>query len=579
MTVNDIAAKPVQVLVNNGTNNLDCSSIFQSFNLQSDEWSPEGWWRPTATLTLAANNPSFAATLDARLNTSRWAPDNLVSVAVDFGSGWVPIPCRLKILKWPARPYPGSQNITLQLGGDAILRSYRSPEGDAGGATFGTLASRKTLINSVLAAAGCPAIATADTFSAYSLAFSPEKKTGGSWVDFAGDLAWSANRLLWQEADGDIRVNEFSVGVLESLQPIAHYVVGIDEARYIPQAPTETPPDTFKGVGTGLSLTPASDDPESFVNTVDGVEVETTITYSGQGGNNPSRQVTIRKPRNVILPNYFTISDPATDSETTTTDTYSAVDGTLTRTVIETREPIAKVFPERTWGSALNMTDSYEKTTEYEYDSDKVIIRRTTDIRRAKYTGSVILADYQYVDERWRKRGDKWNYTRDVTNQDPDASNAPKLSTPTSSQSPPATQYRPPANTKEQTDYSAEITVSSPTGGDYAGKPQVISLPGGLCASNVQVMDVIKLWATIRHGRQWPIAWTAPLSAAWLTSFSPVQTLDFTYQGTRTRYLVEALQIWLDKRSARIGGSTIELGTVALDGTGTPNAPYTITEA
>ncbi|MEM6836254.1 MAG: hypothetical protein AAF609_05315 [Cyanobacteria bacterium P01_C01_bin.120] len=573
---NDLSAQPVQVLINNGTDDLDVSNAFQQFELSAGEFTRDGWWRPTGKLTLAAQTDS-GESFDPKANYSRWQPDNLVSVSVDFGGGWVPLPIRLKIRKLPGRPRRGQQRIELQLAGDPTLLSYRSPEGDAGGATYGTSTNRKTLINAILNQAGHPEIGT-DTLSAHSLRYAPEKKTGGSWVDWAGALAWSANHILWQQTDGAVRVAELSPTTISALPPFAHYIVGSTESRYEPQDPTDTPPDRFKGAGTGLLLTDITNDPQEFENIVNGVTVTTRITYSGQGGRFPSKTVEIRKPRNVILPKVFTSSDPSTDTETTTADTYSAIDGKLLQTVITTREPIAKVFPERSWGSSLSLVISSEKTVSYEYDSDNVVRGRTIDLRRAKYTGSVILADYQYIDERWRKRGSNYDYTRDVTNEDDDASNAPKVGNPPTSDAPPATKYQPPATTKDQEDYAAELTVASSTGSGYMGKPEVITLPGGLAVSNSQTMDVIKLWASIRHGRQWPIAWAAPLTQTWLENFNPIRRIDFTEGNTRTAYLVDALQMVLTNRTRRVGGTTIELGEVALDGTGPITPPFTVTE-
>lgn len=569
---NDLSANPVQVLVNNGINNLDVSAAFRAFTLSAGEFTPEGLWRPTAQLTLAANT-EIAESFDPKANGARWQPSNTVAISIDFGAGWVPIPVRLKIDKWPARPRRRQQTITLDLATDLSRLSFRSPEGDAGGAIYGSSTNRHTLINAVLTAAGCPTIAT-DTLTAYPLSYAPEKKTGGSWIDFAGDLAWSANHLLWQQPDGEIRLAELSPNTLETLACFAHYTVGSTEARYEPQPPTETPPDTFTATGTGLTLTAANDDPESFTSIVDGVQVDTDITYANQGTSQPEKTVEVKKPRNAIAPDKTTSTLTDTDTKTTTADTYDLGDGTLTERVITIQEPRAKVLTNSTSFALIN---AKRTTINYYYDSDKTLEERRTVIETANDNGH--LTTYKTVRERWYKRlgQDSWNYISDETTAATDDTKAPKLSKPPTNQAPPATEYRPPAVTKEQTNYTTQITVASPTGGDYSGKTQVLSLPGGLCRSTAQLLEVVKLWASIRHGRQWPIAWAAPLTAAWLQSFSPIRRIDFTEDGTRTAYLVDALQIALTPRSHRVGGTTIELGTVALDGSGTPAPPFTIT--
>jgi hypothetical protein len=572
-TPNDLSARPVQVLINNGTNDLNVSAAFLQVAYGAGEFSQDGWWRPTAQLTLAANTDLIGESFHPRTNAARWQPGNLVTISLDLGTGYLPLPTRLVIQKWPAIPRRGQQRITLQLCGDPTRLSYLSPEGDPGGATFGTSTSRTAIINACLSQAGHPTLASGNAVAGYSLSYSPEKKDAGSWIDFAGALAYSANHLLWQQADGSARATLFNLATLTALPCFAHYVVGSTEAKYEPQDPTDTPPDTFKGTGTGLTLTPASNDSEAFTSTVNSVEVNTNISYSDQGTNNPSKTVEVSKPANVVMPDKRTDTTEITDTETTTEDSYNLADGTLDQTVITVREPRGKVLD----GDSSTLIDTKETTVEYFYDSDKTVTERRTTTRVTN--SNAVLVDFGVKREKWYKRGgsDKWNYIVDETTNDTDAK-APKVASPPTNQAPPATQYQPPANTKEQADYEAEITVASPTGGGYAGKPQVISLPGGLAVSDAQVLEVIKLWAAIRHGRQWPLAWAAPLTPAWLTSFSPIRRIDFTdLDGDRTAYLVDALQIVATTRTARIGGSAIELGTTNADGSATPTPPYTIT--
>ncbi|MGD1943201.1 MAG: hypothetical protein ACFB0G_18040 [Leptolyngbyaceae cyanobacterium] len=576
MTITDLSALPVQVLVNNGTNDLDCSNIFGSLRISSNAWTQDGWWRPTAQLTLDAN-ATASESLDPRLNPGRWAPGNLVSISVDFGSGWVPFPSRFKILKWPARP---RGTVSLELGGDPTLLNNRALEGDAGGATYGTATNRKDLIDAVLSEAGCPPITSGDAFTAYPLPFSPEKKTGGSWIDYAGEIAWSANRVLWQGGNGDIRVADFTPTALAALSPLVHYVVGTNEADFVFAPPSDTPPETIRVVGTTLELTDnANGIVGPITEDVDGVEVITKMTYSGQGTNSPVEIEEIQKPRNVVLPTQSTSTSATVETETKTEETYSGVTGRLSQTVITVREPQGKVFPDRVFGSPFNLIDSVKTTITYTYNQDGVMIRRQTKVERAKYLNQVALVDAQFIDEKWTKRGDSYRPSRSVTNLDPDLSSAPKIGkTGAKNSNPPATKYRPPAKNKDEKEFTAEVTVASPTSGGYAAKLQVIKLPGGLCISEAQALEAARLWAMIRHGRQWPLNWAGDLVETWFTNFSPVQGIDFTYQGVRTRHLVDALSFYFDQRSSSVGGSAIELGTVALDGTGTPTPPYTISE-
>lgn len=63
-TVNDLRAIPVQVLVNDGTDNLDVSTAFESLELSSSAWDESGWFKPRGPLRLAAHREGFGESFD-----------------------------------------------------------------------------------------------------------------------------------------------------------------------------------------------------------------------------------------------------------------------------------------------------------------------------------------------------------------------------------------------------------------------------------------------------------------------------------------------------------------------------------
>ena len=101
MTVN-LRSIPTQVIIG-GAIDLDVSQSFVSLSLSSGVWDEGGWWKLRGTLTLAGFVRGYSESFDCRLNPARWAPGAIVAISLWFGA-WVPIPTRLRILRYPNRP-------------------------------------------------------------------------------------------------------------------------------------------------------------------------------------------------------------------------------------------------------------------------------------------------------------------------------------------------------------------------------------------------------------------------------------------------------------------------------------------
>jgi hypothetical protein len=567
MTVN-LKAVTATISVNNGTNDLDISNALVSYGFESEAIDDSGLHRLKGTIELHGYVAGYAESFDCRTNPNRWKPGNAVSFELNIGGTDYAIPQLLKILKYPSRPTPQNPNITLEVGGDLSLYDYRQPEGDSGESDdYGTSRNRTAILSAILAKNSLT-LGTGQALTAYPLTYPAQKNDGDSWVSFAGKVARSVNAMLWQDAAGDVNITAVT---LDSLTALNHYTVGTNEGDFELQSFEFLPPETIRVTGTGYTLTAKNNDSIQTVNTVDTVTVTTNYTFSGQGTNNPSKTVEVRKPANIVQPDKTTSTTEITDTQTTTEDTYSLSDGKLDQTVITVEEPRSKVLP----GSyTSNLIDTQETTIEYFYDADDVVKERRSTIR--VNNSNAVLVDYQTIVETWVKKGDIYNYDRSVSTAPGFESQSPTVSS-SGEQEPPATQYQPSAFDKEETEYSHETTFETAVSSGFGEKKQIVSLPGGLTVSDAQCQAYAELEGRLRHGRQFGISFVAPIAANWLQSYSPIRRVDFTLDGTRTAYLIEAFNIQGDTQSCFVGGMGVEIGTVNADGTGTPSAAYSFT--
>jgi hypothetical protein len=373
VTVVDLRAIPVQVLVNNGFDDLDVSIAFQQLSCNSHTWDDRGWFQPEGSLTLAAYVDGFNESFDCRVNPSRWAPGNTVKILLWFGY-WIPLPWVFKILKHPNRPYPGNPDITINLGTDATLLSYREPEGDPTGVEYGTSTSATFLVNAALAKAGAPQLT--DTIENLFLPFSPGKNQGGSWINYAGQVAYSGGYILWQQGNGLIRSTPLTTS---GLVPFAHYVVGRDEADYIPEMAQESPPEDVRFTGTTYKIDDVGDTTNVSIDTVDGVTVRTTVTYRDRDTNSPTYIEKVEQPANVVLPILFPSNGSLiTDSELTRDWFYANNTARLNREIETIRVPVSRIFPNDTFGNPTDLTIETRQTIDYTYDSENTVLSKRT---------------------------------------------------------------------------------------------------------------------------------------------------------------------------------------------------------
>jgi hypothetical protein len=575
MTAN-LTPPAVTVSVSDGSTSFDVSDCFVSLDITSNLWDESGWWKPKGTLRLA-NVAGLSESLNCRTNPTRWRPGNQVTITV----GGVTIPWMMKILRYPTRPWAGTQIIEVELGSDADFKNFRQPEGNPGGIAYGTPTDRGQLIKSAVSKAG---LAFNGTIGRHDLDSAPDKSDRRSWLTYAGQVAFASRNVLWQRNDGEVISVDLT---LDGLTPLAVYTVGEGESAYEPEDSRESPPETVRVTGTAYSLDDVQD--QVLVNTdtvivtrgllsTESRTVRTTTEYRDRDTDRPYTRETVEQELREILPDIFPSNTSLkVATRTTKTDYYNSATKRLESTEETVEKPIAVVFPNSFYGIPTNLVTESKVTTTFQYDNNDTISKRTTLVENAKIAGIVVsLETITTTIERWQNAGgEDWIYSRTVTNAQPDAQSVPKVARRGSSNQPPATQYRPSAKSKTEEEFTCEAKFRNElNAGDYGEKLWSINLPGGMVSSKEQCCEIANLWGRIRHGRQFTVNWAVPFSTTWLNSFTPVRRIDFIDGSTRTSYLVDGLNFVVDERSAAIGGKAIEIGHVALNGTGTPEVPY-----
>ncbi|MGD1908152.1 MAG: hypothetical protein ACFB0C_19485 [Leptolyngbyaceae cyanobacterium] len=579
MTV-DLQARPVTVTIHNGVDALDCSPIYESLNLESNGLDLSGWVRITGTLRLLAFVDDFAEDCNRRINPTRWALGNVVSVSVDFGgaTGVVPLPWRLKIIELPDIPHPEQSYIDIRVGGDADLKQYRATQGNAGGVPYGTNTNRDVLMNAMLAEAGLPSLI--DSITDYPIPFAPQKSDPGSWVVPIGKTGLLANRLLWQQADGSFRA---ALLTLTGLSPIAHYTIGADEVRVLPSAGDKAPPAKVRVTASTYNLT-TLDNTSTTVDIVESGQTVGSITtqYLGRGTTTQTKIVTHRRKRGDILPDYFPGNNSQFDAyRHTLVESYNAIDGTLEQTTETIEEPAGLHIGELISSGYNTLIIRTRTTTDYFYTAKKLVRQVNIKIEEPR---AIVLPDSwgtnasqpttaERITDKWNRIGDDvYDASRSSSNSREDRGKGSQFQQP--SPKPPATKYQPSATTKEEVPFVGEASFSGLAGTDFADKPWEITTPGGLGTNPAQCQDVAQTWGEIRHGKAFPVTWAGPLTPEWLQSYSPVLRFDATLNGTRTAYLIEGFTLQMDTRSQSVGGLGVEIGIVARAGSGTPSRPF-----
>lgn len=261
-----------------GADQQDWSAHRVAFDVGFEQRDSSGLFLVTGQLELMPLevNPE---SLNPRDNRARWHRGQVIEITCADQSG-ILVPHRhgrLYLLKAPQPPSSTNRNLTLELGCILALQSFAQADNDASGVRLGTSASRTDIINALLTRAGCPRLI--DPITEFPLNY-PLPKQGGSWVEQAGQIAYSAGFGLYQDRLGQIRARSLRTPPLQA--PLLEITEGQDEidGGYEPLSGSEIPVE--KAIAAGVR-TELADNTQSttFYSEVGGPANAINSAYSG----------------------------------------------------------------------------------------------------------------------------------------------------------------------------------------------------------------------------------------------------------------------------------------------------------
>ena len=238
----------------------------------------------TINLTFGANYSLLPSSPYYRFNPSQWRRGQTVTIKVANASGTLTyLPCAgggLRIIKAPQPPTKeigGVQKMSIQIGCKLALEYFPpEPNKDVSGVVAGTNLDIAVIINNILNFIG---LNSAFSNIGYFINY-PLPKTGGNWLQMAGQLAASAGRYLRCDTYGNVTgyLIDMYIGTA-----IANYLIGRDEKIWeaigdIAEQPIE------KLILTGVKTTvePVDTDPTEVIETA--ALAETYEFYNGLDG-------------------------------------------------------------------------------------------------------------------------------------------------------------------------------------------------------------------------------------------------------------------------------------------------------
>ena len=231
MTVN-ISSRKVELLIGgqDWTNWIDPDSGIQVGYPEYEVGSGLLIAQGTISLKFGANYALLPSSPYYRFNPSQWRRGQTVTIKVANQSGTLTyLPCSgggLRIIKAPQPPTKeigGVQKMSIQIGCKLALEYFPpEPNKDISGVTAGTNLDIAVIINNILNFIG---LNSAFSNIGYFINY-PLPKTGGNWLQMAGQLAASAGRYLRCDVNGSVTgyLIDMYIGTA-----IANYVIGRDE--------------------------------------------------------------------------------------------------------------------------------------------------------------------------------------------------------------------------------------------------------------------------------------------------------------------------------------------------------------
>jgi hypothetical protein len=171
---------------------LDCTEALLSFRGSDSKLDQSGLITFTGEIVLG--KPIGFESLDDRKNT-RWSRGKAISVRLADQSGTLqPSPRGSELFILDASFDLKTRKLTLRVGDIFALMDFKEGKGDVSGICLGTSTARTALINTLLTAAGCPALSG----SIPGFLNSPTPRLlEGNYLQQAGAIAAAAGYFLW----------------------------------------------------------------------------------------------------------------------------------------------------------------------------------------------------------------------------------------------------------------------------------------------------------------------------------------------------------------------------------------------
>lgn len=569
MTVVDQSAIPFSVSIGG----LDFSAITISCVLTWGQLQKKGFQPCTGELELAAFPIGFSEAINPRTNPSRFAPGTEVVITVNFESGNIQIPSKLRILQRPKTPCPTDESMTISIGDEFELFDYRTSEGDNSGVTVGTSTNPGTIIGNLLSAVGMGVLNTSVT--EHPLSVPVRKNSSGSYVSQIGDLCFTRNRSAWQQADGTVNAPQIIVDAT-SLTPVAIYTVGTNEVDYCAADNSEYPPEKLLVVA--ISQTPkqntdigpiisTSRDPE------DGNAIIERNTYRVTGvASSISIEIDTTRAQEKRLFNESNNNNLRLSAEKTKTRYYDGL-FRLSRVENTVRKLRGVALPDFYPFGSANATNEFTfstETTNYFYDSENVITLIRTEIREPRVLvrdpstlssseyDNLTLAKlntvtYTKVNGKYLELTKNINYRFGQEQVD---------TTPRILDNPPETQYQGAEYKLIDTQYSGTANFTPAGGSEFLPEASPIQCPDNCVVSDAQCTAIAQTQGALQHGRAFGVSFTVPLTPAWLQNFQPFRRVDFVEGAETLAFLHDGLTIAMDERSSIVDADGIFLGVV-----------------
>lgn len=549
-----------------GSDQQDWSASAGEFLPQWDSLSESGLVTVSATLQIikVSTNPE---SIDPRINPARWRPGQPVRVEVTNSAGtYVVHPMgRLFILEEPDFPDPEA-GIELQLGCRLAWHNTFEYDDEKTGITSGAATNSATVASNLLQANEIGAGNISLSNWPYALTVPDGKGPGGSFIQQAGELAYSNNyRYLYQNTSGTIVAGalDLSIG-----SPTVTVTLGSNDVAYQSVKVEGSPPDQIKVAGTGTATSSVQNpivdvvivegdrSPYEYGNIScpgSGIIGRTTTTVGWSTANNTVYHVTTTQeaaPPTAVAKDVTETEgmSPCSPRNWKTTKVERRYDltreGRLTEEVQEIRQDRYTYFAGDKSNSTVHELVS-RATTTYSYADGEVInrierveeqIQYLIDESTVEASGifggarpDTSMTEVKREIETWTKVGDNtWKkskvekYPRKFKDNNPDTGAGASITagssttTSTGENQPPRAELWDGGIITEDVEYQATANYTQPGGSTGRTRKRLFTLPYGFSQSQCQAMALLQI--KLIAGRHRAVAVEMPVTDALLSA-------------------------------------------------------------